>query len=873
MQCLLKRLPRRPSSFYSSLLNHRSSSSTLHSTFPSTPPKPAHKHVLSRLFSTTCTSSTSSASPSVAYIQNLSDEQLRAVTAPLLPTRVVAGPGSGKTTVLIARVAHLIAHHTVPPWQILAITFTNKAANEMRQRVLDLMGPDVAKDLTTGTFHSICHRLLRRYYSSDRFGTDSSTLGPSVKKRLKHGWSLYDQDAVMAVIVRLVKAEQPTWKSKDVREKAKLVRDAISRVKNGLSNWVNMTVQQRVERYYMSNVTGGEPLSDGEAVKANDLMYWMEEYDKAMEAANALDFDDLLGYAVDLLRRDEVLRGRLHRRWRHVLVDEFQDTNGPQYEFVKLLTKPHHNENENDTVTDTVDVCVFVVGDPDQAIYGWRGADMTNMKHAFSKDFPNNQLFYLRDNYRSTGSILTAAQAVINKHHVDNDRISLRAMKSHGTPVHVRRVHNVYEEAEAMAADIADILGGNSMSAPTRGEGRSTVRDRDIAVLFRTHAQARYIEKELVQRGIKYVLIGGVSFWRRVEVQDVMAYLRLAVTLDDDVALMRVVNVPKRGLGEASLGKLAAEAASRGLPSVCRLLFSNDQELSGVVSGGKATVAVESFRAVVLEAREAVATLPLPAALQRILDLVGYREHVRGGGCGSGKGEEEEVVVERLSRLEQLVEAAADAQKKYGDGDDSNEEEDVFDIILSPEEPSSTSDSTVYSVASETPKSKDGLYLNRARAFLDEASLHSGGSGTTSDGGGLAEEADVDGVRLMTMHAAKGLEFDIVFVPGCVEGLIPLVYRDASTSSSEADPEDLAEEARLFFVSMTRAKSELRLSHTEVNMLYGGGGGRGGMATPNKPSRYLLDILASGEGDDDKYDREGARLIATRPQTKERKWG
>ena len=828
--------------------------------------------------------------PRPDYLRGLNPEQLEAVTSPIAPTRVIAGPGSGKTRVLTSRIAHLIAHHGVRPWQIVAITFTNKSAIEMRERLAKSLGESTAKELFAGTFHSLCYRILRR----------SLEMLPNTGRAT--GWSLYDQEAAASVIYKLVRSASPELKSGEAREEAKRIQSRISKVKNGVSSWHGLSSTEVVALYYENQVVnkGGDvsvEFTPGQKASAADLATWFELYEDAMRAANALDFDDLLGYTTALLHRHSELRTKLRRRWRHILVDETQDTNGPQYELLKLLAAARNDgsngstdENKPPVENSDLQQHIFAVGDPDQSIYGWRGADMRNMKHAFGLDFPASQVYFLRDNYRSSPTIIAAAEAVISRNQDGGDgRGKLIARCPDGPPIHVMKVVDAYEEAEYIAGEIAKIV-----------LREQRCRDRDIAVLFRTHQQARLIEQQLVKRNIPYILVGGTSFWRRVEIQDVLAYLRLAVTLDDDVALMRTINTPKRGIGDASVAKLV-EAAESQKTSLSKQLFGdvtpslpstslneeeggkeeggmrieNDEASSAsssssssaafikTVLSGKAATSLAQFRASIGEMHHAVTTQPLSAALHQILVLADYETHVKKGGCG-GK---EEHIDDRLARLRQLCAAAVDFKAGMAAGaaaleaafDDYDEEDDDEErrreisfesdddghAVIDIGSPSSSSSSALAAVGDDddcienndttTPEAR----LELARAFLDEAALYSGAD----------EGTDVDGVRLMTMHAAKGLEFEIVFVPGCIEGLVPLY------SPGRGDTEkELEEETRLFFVSMTRAKRELRLVFSEWMRHQGPANTR-----QNKPSRFLRDIAQAG-GDVTKEVSLGSRV-------------
>jgi DNA helicase-2/ATP-dependent DNA helicase PcrA len=715
---------------------------------------------------------------------NLSQEQLAAVTAPLLPTRVIAGPGSGKTRVLASRIVELVRVHDVKPWNILAITFTNKAAHEIQERVQFALGPETGKSVFTGTFHSFCYRILRQYLDAN---TSLSAIGPR-----RPGWSLYDQDASLTVILDLVKSSYDGMKASEAREKAKAIQSKVSAAK------MNQDVPAR-----------------------DDVASWLVAYEGAMQKANALDFDDLLLFTVRLLQQNaSSLRERLHFRWKHILVDEFQDTNAVQYDLVTLLAYPPPTA-AGPPIPPNTSNHVFVVGDQDQAIYGWRGALVDNMRKRFAIDFPNGLVFRLRDNYRSTPSIIRAAQHVIESIN-DPERVELRPAKNNADgpiPV-VASFFDSYAEAEHIGDEIQRLV--------------TLVQPSQIAVLFRTHQQSRLIEQALVRRGINYVLVGSQSFWKRVEIQDIMAYLRLALCLNDDVALLRIINVPKRGLGDASVSKLGQAASLHHEGSLSRLLFKTGEAEKTWISENssdlgltpKAIAALSAFRELVLECRRILldtsAGYPLPDAIGYLIDdIIKYRDHVRNGGCG-GKAQEDEVQ-SRLDRLDQLVTCAAEFVNRTVNSN-------TVDLLQEPDG-DDTSDGIV---------DKDENHMKQllrmapmARSFVDECTLLS--PSPASEVG--AEKTVEQGVKLMTMHASKGLEFDTVFIPGCIEGLVPLVHGLAQSGEGGGKEEAaLEEETRLFFVSITRAKRQLRLLYTCTYMTRG-------RSAPASPSRFVIDLL------------------------------
>ncbi len=779
-----------------------------------------------------------SSPPPNSYLEGLNAKQLEAVTGPLVPARVNAGPGSGKTKTLTSRIAHLISHHGVQTWQILAITFTNKAATEMRERLEAVLGIDAASQLFAGTFHSLCYRILLKYLPS------LPNSGRTV------GWSIYDADASLAVMYKIIRAVNPDLETNDARALAKEVQARISRVKNGVARYYDLQIIDAVYDYYRTVVleNSTESITPGGKAFVDDLADWFEMYEQAMRAANALDFDDLLGYTTAVLQHNVEVREKLRRRWKHVLVDEFQDTNSQQYELVKLLAGVDDEDSNNSGSGGggkRSGSIVFAVGDTDQAIYGFRGADVRNMRTLFQNDFPESLVYRLRDNYRSTPGILKAAQAVISRIK-DVDRAELVAHRPEGPRIRICFLEDVYQEAESIAQDIATLIRSD------------TCKDRDIAVLFRTHMQARFIEQQLVKENIPYVLVGGVSFWRRVEILDILAYARVAITLNDDIALKRIINTPKRGLGDVSVTKLELAGAKSEGGTLSSFLFPIN-EVEGLqplpllkkLLSAKAAASVEQFRSNILQMRHALATQPLSEALQRIIELSGYIEHLNKGGCG-GKGGD---VGERKLRLEHLVAAAMefkpgtaagaavlDAAFAAMDIEENEKDNERISRLFNSNPEKFSADATSAAPGPGAEKEEEDYTIDPdesleiARAFLDEAALYSG----------VNEGADVDGVRLMTMHAAKGLEFDVVFVPGCVEGLVPMF------NPARGDTEkDLEEETRLFFVAMTRAKQELCLLHTEVNVIPSRAYG-----CRNYPSRYLGDVFMSGHAVCDEYSME-----------------
>lgn len=706
-----------------------------------------------------------------------------AVQAPSGAVRVVAGPGSGKTRVLTARIAHLMATQGARPWEILAITFTNKAAREIRERLAGSSTAERAANMDrifAGTFHSLCYRVLRRALLNLP-GTGRGA-----------DWIVYDQDASLSLMVKLIRAKEPDEiKGPEIRTKAKSIHSRISRIKNGLVSWHGLTAEEAVFKYYFERK--GVDLNDSERATAIELSGWFQSYEEALREANAVDFDDLLGYAVALLRHDSGLLARFRRKYKYILIDEFQDTNSAQYELVRLLTGMNAILATKVSPTacgaDDLSNDIFVVGDPDQAIYGWRGAEVSYMRTKFLQDFAENKVYRLRDNYRSTLPILSSAQEVI-QHIEDRERLDFVPRRGGGPSVEIRRLEDAYREADYIVEEAESLLRNK------------TCRESDIAVLVRTHAQTRPIEQRFVQKGIPYVLVGSISFWRRIEIQDLMAYLRLAVTLHDDVAFERIINVPKRGLGEASIKKIKEAAQKRKL-KICELLFGSSSSAFSEASKGsvdksfqeftksaappplpcrkemglspKAATSLDAFRTIVWNIRTAIGRKPLDQALVEMIDLVGYKDHVINGHCGT---KDEQDIEERFQRISQLISRAAEFKSgmiDLGIGDEQKSDKEAledkrrgldsgwppaFDGMETREDAmQSTLIAGQASSNDESPAQDLDLskkLIHQARCFMDEAALTSSAD----------EGENVAGVRLMTMHAAKGLEFEAVFIPG-----------------------------------------------------------------------------------------------------------
>lgn len=639
-----------------------------------------------------------SAAP-VDLLAELNDAQRAAVAHPGGPALVLAGPGSGKTRVIAHRVGYLVRELGAAPWQILAVTFTNKAAREMRQRITDLLG-DEGGDAHVGTFHSMCARWLR--VDGARIGVDPN-------------FSIYDESDQVA----LLKAVLAELAIDPRRFSPRALLAIISKAK--------------------SEMLGPEAFAERAANYVEEVAARVyRAYQQALRASSALDFDDLLLEAVRLLRSDGGLRARYAHRYMYLLVDEFQDTNPAQYALCRLLAEGHRQ--------------LFVVGDPDQSIYAWRSADRRNVEY-FQRDFPECRIYPLEQNYRSTAPILAAADALIAKNPGRYPR-RLWTERQGGEAVLLYDAYSDEEEAEFVATEIARLVA--------RGHDYG-----DIAVMYRVNAQSRAIEEALVRHRIPYRIVGGIRFYQRREVKDVLAYLRLIHNRYDEASLIRVVNVPPRGLGDRTIDRLRSWAREQGRPLWDAFeTVASGGTIAGLV-GRQASAAQEFFQ--LIESLRARRTAPLAELLDEVLEATDYLRYLRD--------EDTEQAVERAENLAQLR-AVMEQYEDFGASGD-------------------------------------------LAAFLQDVAL-------VADVDELDE--GVRAVTLITLHAAKGLEFPVVFIVGMEEGLLPHVRAFGS-------PEELEEERRLAYVGITRAKDLLYLTRAQRRSGFGG-------FNANPPSRFLRDLPA-----------------------------
>ncbi len=629
-------------------------------------------------------------------IAGLNERQSEAVLTTEGPLLILAGAGTGKTRVITYRVAHLI-ELGVPPSSILAVTFTNKAAGVMKERIQELLRASglAGFDVWVSTFHSFCARLLRR---------EAQHLG------LPRDFAIYDDDDQTAAVKRAIL--QLGFTTEDYPPRG--VRAQISHAKNHGITPDEMEAQAREMRN-----PGRE-----------DAAKICRVYNDILRKAAALDFDDLLLRAVDLLRDHPDVRARWSGQFQYIMVDEFQDTNRAQEELVRLLAGERKN--------------VCVVGDEDQSIYGWRGARAGNLKR-FTQDFPGARLIRLEENYRSTQSILDAAAAVVKN---NSDRLgkNLQATLGAGDPLRYFEAPDSIAEAEFVCEELASVLRENS--------------DARVAVLYRTGAQSRSFEEVLRRLGIRYRVVGGFSFYERAEVRNALAYVRLIFHPEDDVALLRVLNVPPRGIGATTVAALEARAKETG-KSLWETIRAGN-----VSTGKKIAGALNSFRELIELLQDLCRELPPATLIECVLDRTGLLNWV-----------EQQDNIEHTSRAENLREL-----------------------------------SNAMAEATEQGQTLEDV--------LDQASL-------ASDADQFQEDVPVS---LMTLHSAKGLEFDAVFLAGLEEGVLP-------HSRSIDTPAEVEEERRLFYVGMTRAKKSLVLSRAIYRRSYGEDRLRASL-----PSRFLAEI-------------------------------
>jgi DNA helicase-2/ATP-dependent DNA helicase PcrA len=634
----------------------------------------------------------------------LNPEQREAVSYESGPLLVLAGAGSGKTRVIAYRIAYLVRQRGISPHEILAITFTRKAAAEMRRRIEALLSSSVL-GMWIGTFHSVCARILREH---------------AAKLGYRGNFSIYDED-----------------------DQKSLVKDVIEELEASDREFPPGRVLEKISSLKAELVGHEEMVRLSMSHYDETVARIYEGYQKALMKSNAMDFDDLLVNAVKLFSEFPDIRNRYSQRFKHVLVDEYQDTNRAQYRFIAELRRENHN--------------LCVVGDDDQSIYGWRGADIRNILE-FEDSFPEAKVIRMEQNYRSTGLILEAANNVI-KCNVARKGKTLRTDNEYGEKILLLLFQSEEEEAEAVAHEIFAEQMTNRTSLS------------EMAVLYRTNAQSRALEIALRRAGISYQLVGATSFYERKEIKDVLAYLRLCVNPKDEISLRRVLNVPPRRIGQAALARLADAALKQGisLPEVLR----SAQEVGGMPAS--ALAGIKGFLSVIDEftARKNESVEKL---IQSLIERIGYKQYLESTSTN---------LEDRLENLEELV-ASARQFTEEGMSQDGVSQEDVsHEGVL--QEGASQVDEEGGSQEGASQECRDESPLV---AFLNDIALVS-----QIDTWHPEEEK----VTLMTAHNAKGLEFSCVFITGLEDGLFP-------HSASMDSKEELEEERRLFYVALTRAK-------------------------------------------------------------------
>ncbi len=619
-------------------------------------------------------------------LNDLNEKQREAAEHDKGPILVIAGAGTGKTRVLTHRIANLINTGRAKPWEVLAITFTNKAANEMKERIGQLIDYSIDK-MWIGTFHSICVRILRR--DIERLGYEKNFV-------------IYDSDDQKTLIKDCIKEMNLDTKTYN----ANVIRSIISNEKNN-QNSPDSFIAENYGNYNLRNT--GEVYS---------------LYEKKLKIANALDFDDLIVKALKLLQTNEDILESYRERFKYILVDEYQDTNNVQYKLVKLLGKKSTGESN-----------VFVVGDEDQSIYGWRGADINNILD-FEKDFEGAKIIKLEKNYRSTNVILNAANGVI-KNNCQRKGKNLYTDYECGNLVKLIENDNEKEEAFMVAALIR------------KEHTQNNVNYSDMAVLYRTNAQSRALEEGLIREGIPYKIVGGLKFYGRKEIKDIMSYLMLIQNHKDDISYNRIINVPRRKIGQKTIEIISQHASDDEVS-----MFEASYDTADLGLSKAATQSVQDFVAMMELLMIKKDIMPLSEFIEAVYEDTGYKTMLA-----------EDTTIEGRSRVENINEflsASKDFEERYEE--------------------------------------------NSLEDFLSHTSLLADVDKT--------DETQKECVTLLTVHSAKGLEYDTVFVTGLEEGMFPIIHQDDNEDDTE-------EERRLFYVAVTRAKRMLYITYANERIIFG----------------------------------------------------
>ncbi|WP_051260004.1 UvrD-helicase domain-containing protein [Corynebacterium sputi] len=722
--------------------------------------------------------------PESRLLEGLNPQQLQAVTHAGSPLLIVAGAGSGKTAVLTRRIAYLIGHRGVHPGQILAITFTNKAAAEMRERVAGLVGP-VAERMWVSTFHSTCVRILRMQHA--------------LVQGLNSNFSIYDSDDSRRLLAMI-------GKDMDLDSKkfgARVLSSAISNLKNELTGPT-------------------EALAEAESTRNpfdTTVARVYGEYQRRLRGANALDFDDLIGETVRIFKEHPQVAEYYRRRFRHVLVDEYQDTNHAQYALVRELVG---RAGEGDTTPS--ELCV--VGDSDQSIYAFRGATIRNIEE-FEADYPDATSILLEQNYRSTQTILSAANSVIARNENRREK-KLWTDLGEGEKIRGYNADNEHDEARFIASKIEQMTD--------RGDQRYA----DIAVFYRTNNASRALEDVFVRLGVPYTVVGGTRFYERKEVRDIVSYLRALSNPNDDVALQRIINTPRRGIGDKAQSLVALHAEDTRTSFGTALHAAARGEIPAISARGRN--AIGKF----LEMMEGLSLPDDPTSdigdlIEEILEATGYR-----AGLEASNDPQDAARLDNLNELvsvarEFSAEAALERSIDVG-GDvpvsevsptgDSESGDKVSPVSDNASEGVREDDAEADADADAEPTAEDGTAaFDDLDAGLDDGAAEPGSLAAFLEKVSLVADADQipdDGrgtVTMMTLHTAKGLEFPVVFVTGWEDGQFPHLR-------ALGDPKELAEERRLAYVGITRAREKLYLTSARTRSSWGS-------PQSNPPSRFL----------------------------------
>ena len=626
-------------------------------------------------------------------LENLNKEQVEAVKTTKGPLLILAGAGSGKTKVLTTRIAYMI-QNGVRPRNILAVTFTNKAAKEMKERIGKIIGEDTVKYMWVGTFHGICGRILRE--NIDKYNT-------STGKNLDKNFTIYDDSDTNQIITRAIKK----LNLDDKVYQTKLVKSVISNAKNKMQDATTFATFAR-------------------DFKSQKIASVYEEYEKTLNANNAIDFDDMLMLTVKLLEQNEEVRQQYYDRFQHIMVDEYQDTNLAQYKLVNMLYT-----NLKSEIPESRSLCV--VGDVDQSIYSWRGADFTIIMN-FQKDYKNTKLIKLEQNYRSTAHILNAANSVIENNDERLDKV-LYSNKGEGEKLSYYIADDEADEANYIVSNIRRTAGGNY---------------NKFAILYRTNNQSRALEEACMATGLPYRIYGGTKFYDRAEVKTVLCYLKLINNTDDSQSLRRVINIPKRGIGDTTMQNLTKFANERDISLYEAIKICEQSELNS-----KTQSKLKDFANLILKFQQAKDSYTLKEFVTLVIEKSGYLAELQAKAANDPEFQDD------INNLQELVNVA---------------EEFV-------------------------PEEEDNILGE----FLQQVAL-------VSDLDSMEEETN--NITMMTLHAAKGLEFPVVFIAGMDEGIFP-------SQRTLQVPSEVEEERRLMYVGITRAEEKLYLVSAKRRQTWG----------------------------------------------------